>query len=348
MTQLDAFFATARERQTIYLRRRAGLSKPWTTDPVYLHSRFCNVFREQDKTTVWFRENVRDPLKDKPEVLLATVLFRWFNRISTGEAIFLQTHLDDSRPAWDFRDTEDFIACLHDSIKSYCGRGPYVTGSYIIQGWRGMNKMDGVLRCVQEFVDTAANYPDCGGGVALSSMPWREVADMLLADSTWGDPGARVGTLENVWSWLRQFPYMGDFMSYEVVSDLRWTALLDHASDILTWANPGPGAARGMGRVVHGDPRAYSLSAASKRDVLGHMREVLESSADPRYWPQWDEETGRWFCEDHAWVAEFDSSAPVDWPAWEMREVEHWLCEFDKYQRIQNGEGDTKMKFAGD
>jgi hypothetical protein len=30
------------------------------------------------------------------------------------------------------------------------------------------------------------------------------------------------------------------------------------------------------------------------------------------------------------------------WPSWEMRDVEHTLCEFDKYERIRLGEGRTR------
>ena len=33
--------------------------------------------------------------------------------------------------------------------------------------------------------------------------------------------------------------------------------------------------------------------------------------------------------------------APSYWPAdfapWEMREVEHWCCEYDKYRRAKSG-----------
>jgi hypothetical protein len=36
---------------------------------------------------------------------------------------------------------------------------------------------------------------------------------------------------------------------------------------------------------------------------------------------------------------------PHEWPAWEMREVEHTLCEFDKYERARLGEGRPKQRF---
>ena len=124
------FFMFARERHNIYLRRQQGLPRPWTDDHILNTCRFTNVYRELDKTTVWFRERVREPLRSKPEVLLATVLFRWFNRILTGEALFLQTFMSeegDVRSAFEKFLIDGDIAHLRYAIKAYCGDGPYVT-----------------------------------------------------------------------------------------------------------------------------------------------------------------------------------------------------------------------------
>src|SRR5262249_32982220 len=140
-----AFFNYARERHAVYLRRRAKQPGPWTNDRVLQTYRFCNVFRELDRTTVWFRENVRDRYADSEQVLLATVLFRWFNRITTGEALFKQLSFGDTEhlsTAWEqmfefdsdmLRDPQDIVRNLSTTIRAFCGMGPYVTGSYIIK-----------------------------------------------------------------------------------------------------------------------------------------------------------------------------------------------------------------------
>lgn len=75
------------ERHAIYLRRKAGEPKPWTDDPILQQFYFTNVYRELDKTTVWFRKNVREPLRDDLRVIFATAAFRWFNYIPTGEIL---------------------------------------------------------------------------------------------------------------------------------------------------------------------------------------------------------------------------------------------------------------------
>jgi hypothetical protein len=123
-----------------------------------------------------------------------------------------------------------------------------------------------------------------------------------------------VTTLEDMWRILHMFPSAGVFMSYEVVSDLRHTYICEKAPDIMTWASPGPGACNGLSFLTMRElgkiyPRPETTTAA-----LYRMQELLSYSQDDNYWPQ-------------------------EWDHWEMREVEHWLCEYAKWVRI--------MRFGG-
>jgi alpha-glutamyl/putrescinyl thymine pyrophosphorylase clade 1 len=302
----DQFFAYARERYQILLKRRRGDARPWTTDPILSKYRFCNVFREDDITTMWMAEHVRQPLRDKPECLLATVLFRWFNRITTGEAIFSQTVMTSPNnwaTPWELYLKQGRVDFLKTSILTYCEKGPYVTGAYCIIGSPNMPKLDGILDVFRLFATTERpcdfipDRTECG---------WRKAAEAMLA---------RRGkvTLEQVWDWLRRYPRSGDFMAYEVVCDLMYTELLNRAPDRMTWANAGPGAIRGLNR-IHDRPLEKRLS---KSATCAEMRDILEASQDPSNWPS-------------------------AWPAWDMRTVEHSLCESDKYQRIRLGQGRVK------
>lgn len=325
---VDAFFAYARERHATHLRRSSGRPRSeWTSDPILRQYRFCNIFRELDRTTIWYRENVRERFADKPELLLATVLFRWFNRIAAGEAIFQQCRsnfVENAVPgetAWDELIRTGSTAGIRDSMICWCGEGPYVTGSYIIKTPDGKSKLDGVLWCVEQFM-TAKNVWIHGAG---NTFGWRPTAQELLE---WRDTNPF--RLQDVWAWLRQFPFLGDFMAYEIVTDLRHTALLDRAPDIMTWANPGPGAMRGLNRIV-----GRRLQEKIPKDLANkEMRALLQVSLNCHYWPNI--------------VSAGPHSVPgdlSDWPAWEMREVEHTLCEFDKYERARLGEGRPRQVF---
>jgi hypothetical protein len=320
------FFAYARERHSIYLRRASGKPRPWTQDPILQEFRFTNVFREFDKTTAWFRQHVRDPLRNKPEVLLATVAFRLLNRIEIGEAVFLQGVLDGGT-AWEvYRDgggahKGDFCSTriLRQAIKAFCKKGPYVTGAYIISTPPGYKKLDGVMKIIEDFATRKCERTGCG------YQDWMCGAKRML------DERGKI-TLEQTHEWLGGFPYLGKFHAYEIVTDLRHTALLDKAPDINSWANMGPGARRGLNR-IHERSRS-EIGAGSKRKLWGlpieekqaqkEMQVLLQQSRLVKYWP-------------------FTANAKT--PAWEMRDVEHTLCEFDKYERVRTGEGRPRGVF---
>jgi len=280
MTHASDYFRTARERYRIKLAR--DLSWPrglWTQDPVFKAWRFCNVHREDDKTTVWFREQVRKHTVGLT-TLHATLAFRWFNRIEVGELI------------------QDLLIrdwSTDEARRRLQNVRPIVTGAYIILGEQGYPKLEGVLRCI----DTA-----------------HRVAEQIYRDEAWGS------SLEHAWTRLHsEIPYLGPFMAYEVVSDLRWTYNFRHVEDHLTWANAGPGCARGLGWTVANDSSHFHVgSRTGQKAMLDVMRTLLEMSRNDLFWPQ-------------------------DWPKWEMREVEHWSCEYDKYRRAARGDR-MKRKFA--
>jgi hypothetical protein len=270
---ISLFFAYARERYSILLRRRRGMSPPWTEDPVLQQFSFCNIFREDDKTTAWFRENIRIPL-DVPDkrwavnphhkLILATVAFRWFNYIPTGEAlknVLLEEGWNEKRVRAALRDRERLF-----------------TGAYIIMPRPGIstNKLDGVCWCMERFK-----------GIGKHS------------------------TLEAAHADLMQSPGMGPFMAYEVITDLRHTHILHDATDTLLWANPGPGAKRGLAHVF-GDYRPKEAKN-TKQVRLILMQMLLAFSKFTTHWPS-------------------------DWPPWDMRTVEHTLCEYDKYVRGRKGQ----------
>ena len=72
---------------TYTLKKQSGEPYPWTDDPILQKYKFTNVFREDDATTVWFRENMRDELCEHSDVILATIIFRWFNLVETGKVL---------------------------------------------------------------------------------------------------------------------------------------------------------------------------------------------------------------------------------------------------------------------
>ncbi len=289
------FFAYARERYHILNRREVCESPPWSRDPIFQQYRFCNVFREDDKTTQWIRSNI-PPDGYGDSLVGAMIIARWFNRIETLEKMLPPGtsappyFLENLFFCWD--DLDHWERLMRDRLT---GLKPLVTGAYMIKTPAKMNKLDGLLQCLRIVLTDAKDLH------RIFSMPGT--------------------TLQCSTDVLAGYPYLGPFMAYEVITDLRHS-ILSEAPDIMTWANPGPGAFRGAGRVFNFDAKYYSRGSKVDYEAVQQiMRELLYSSQLSEFWPD-------------------------TWPSWEMRDVEHTLCEWDKYERARLGQGRPKQRYS--
>jgi hypothetical protein len=111
---------------------------------------------------------------------------------------------------------------------------------------------------------------------------------------------------------LRGAVEMGPFISYQAMQDLRWTG--HRYIDENTWCLMGLGAARGMRRLT-GDFRDTDLDMSTRNRLRNQM---LTDGEQEAYLP--------------------NVRLLVERTGLNAFEVEHNLCELDKYCRIQNGE----------
>ena len=267
---VERFFYWVHERTSIQEKKDRGDPWPWTDDLIFREFKFTNAYRERDRTTVWFRKNIRDPLTWKPEVYMATVIFRWFNLIETGETLMRhKLHIN-----WDPQKAYDVII----------PQKKWVTGAYMIKSPTGKNKVRGICETITTVWNDRHKFID--------RCPWR--------------------SLQSMNDFLEGSPFLGPFLSYELVTDLRHTFIGSKAFDIDVWANAGPGAMRGLNR-IYGRELNYT---SKKHNWCAEMRELLNIAR----------------AEHH-----------LDF---EMREVEHSLCEFDKYERTRLGQGRPRSKYV--
>tara|TARA_R100000234_G_scaffold118736_1_gene99845 strand:+ start:6261 stop:7145 length:885 start_codon:yes stop_codon:yes gene_type:complete len=277
---LDLYFYWIHERETIRLNKEVERNpQPWTDDPILQKFKFCQVFREEDRTTRWFKRHIRNPWRDDPEVLMATVIFRWFNFIETGRTLIRHNlHIEWNRKK---------------AIEEITKQDQWVTGAYIVKTPNRMDKVTGVAECISHMWGDR-----------------EKLVERILATKS----------LEKSWEILRDYPYMGPFMAYEVITDLRHTYLLRDAEDILTWANAGPGAMRGLNRLA-GRDLDFCRRTHPWNDEMRNLWEISRERLNPNL---------------------------IDLSRFEMREIEGGLCEFDKYSRILNEEGRTRSVYKYD
>jgi len=283
--QLDIYFYWLHERERIrMLKEDAQEEPPWTDDEILQKYKFCQVFREDDRTTRWFRTHIRDPLMDSHDVFMATVIFRWFNYIETGRTLLKHNLLRN----WDRK----------KAIEEITKQNKWVTGAFIVKTPNRMDKVTGVAECVSHM--------------------WRDKQYLIDALEMKREEGK--ASLEYTWELLRDYPYMGPFMSYEVVTDLRHTYLLEDAKDILTWANAGPGAMRGLNRLT-GRELGFCRRTHPWNEEMQELWKIAQEKLNPNL---------------------------INLDNFEMREVEGGLCEFDKYSRILNKQGTTRSIYKYD
>jgi hypothetical protein len=300
------------ERHAIYLRRKAGQPKPWTKDPILQQFKFTNPFRENDAGTVWLRENFLAPHRNPVhhddcaamgfiggqglefipcdcsaeqinlELLAFNICwYRAFNWKGTGALLGWQTNWNPE--------------AVTNKLRIAQMKGEQIfTGAHIIRGEHGRPKIDSI--------------------VDVCTAVWNERKQLV-------EEIRSHKTLQHAWETMICYPYIGPFQGYEMITDMRHTRLLEDAPDIMTWANAGPGAKRGLERL--------GMPWETPEEATASMRELLSHAPGSGFAP---------FA---------DSLDPITYPKFEMRDIEHSLCEFDKYCRVKFGEGRPRSRYPG-
>lgn len=276
---LDKFLYWIDERQKIYLLKESDAPWPWTDDPILQQYKFTNVFREQDAMTKLLRRRVSstDPQWKQFWKIYA---FRMFNLHTTYDRL-LEAGLIQN---WNAKKAIKLLS------KASLEGNKIFTGAYIITN-------------------------------AGSTQPKINVICNALTPA-WQDKKVISGwirksmSIQNTVSLLTKFPNVGKFVAYEIATDLRHTPLLWGAGDIHTWANPGPGARRGLNR-LHDRPIKTRPPENQMVEEMRELQDLVNQARLPNLHKQ----------------------------KVEMRDIEHSLCEFDKYMRVLNDEGRPRSKY---
>lgn len=282
---LERFFWWMHERHNIYLSKTSGLPWPWTKDEILQTYKFTNVYRELDAGTIWLRENIREPYAEDPELFFNIATYRRYNYIGTAEILgYIKEY-----------DADSTVKTLLE-VRGGKAKNKIFTGAHMVCGT--IRDKDGNIppEKITQIFD-----------ISFSKL-W-EVRKEIEPK-----PG---DTLQFAYNRLQKakVPGYGTFINYEVVTDLRHTRYLNQATDIYTWANPGPGAKRGINRIYGYYPK------------------------DSRF--DYDE-----YVEVMKWLMSKFNRIKEDWmPYAEMRDIEHSLCEFDKYERARLGQGKPREKY---
>ncbi len=246
---IDRLVYFIRERHQIYLKKERGEPAPWTDDEILQSIYFTNPYRENDKTTVWYRRNIGDAMKDDPRVIFATSCFRWFNLISTGEALIKHDLLYE----WD----SCRCVVLMESLREQ-GKQIFTSAFNISNSDPNKTKLNGVCEDYIQSVWDNRNR-------LMSSIPGKSLAAAY-----------------NILSSCKGFGGSG-FMGAQIIADLKYTPLLRGAKDWDTWCSAGPGSRKGLS-IILGNEEKHKYSPVEFMDEVNKIRNTVNkrlSKMDP-------------------------------------------------------------------
>lgn len=232
--RIDDLLAFMQARHAIYLKRKMNMPKPWTHDPILQDYRFCNVYRELDRETMWIKDNWREPLKDHSYLFFAMTVARVVNWSPTLEEMRLPVPFDRG----------DFVRIINRRM----ALGQQVwTGAYMITTHgNAMPKQQYYADRVLKPIWDARKFLAPKEGDTLASFH------------------QRLSAQEGI----------GSFLAAQVVADTKWHGHLKNARDWWEWAAMGEGSRRGLNRVFDRPYKQRMNPQVWQRDFDMLWREV--------------------------------------------------------------------------
>ncbi|RJQ17333.1 hypothetical protein C4573_04750 [Candidatus Woesearchaeota archaeon] len=285
------FFEFIYRRQVVWYRRFFLKEKPpWTKDDVLQKYKFCNVYRELDKGTAYIIDTLRH-IRNRKKILLNVVFYRFFNKHLLYEALNIKP--------FSVFDTALEEALRKKMIALQKQGKTLFNDAYLIAGKQGEPKYLSVLQSVF-FVGAHGDRIICE--LDHARIPY----ESLQA--------------------IKKIPLVGNFLAYEIWTDLTYFAFFKQKWTDDDFVNIGPGAVWGLEIIFQ-----EKLSRKKQMEKIAYLhkkqKEVLPALS-----------------HQYAWAHISFKEALSNRPFLSLRNIEHALCEFRKYWNLSHGRG-KKRKF---
>jgi len=296
---MRTFFDTAWERHRIYVLKSLGYEKPWTKDKIYQRYYFCNVFRSLDKTSQYLIELIKKN-EHRPDLWKTIMLFRYISRLSTYEK--LKGHEFDFKwmyhKLWDMKRAGDTV----------------FTGAFILSSAKDKSKINYIFSLLTH--------------IEGYLIPFDETLQ-------------KTQSIKEICNGIIYLPGIGPFMAYQYCMDFLYSSrYMRNVTDKYTWTILGKGAVRGMNRILFNKPKSPSSLYLQKSRALYDLDFANDVFL---YWLQeivdnLNKEIIKTYnivrkVTDYNGISGMISDLYKPFRKLHMGNVEHWLCEYDKYCR---------------
>jgi len=229
----DIFWYFASERQNIWYKKLNGEKAPYTEDKILQEYKFCNAYRVLDRVSQYMLKNViynRKEYSDK-DMLFRIILFKIFNKEDTWQ--FLKEKLGD-------------ITLNNFSFEKY---------NELLNNMRELGMKiynDAYISCANKAYGYDLKHQN---HLAL-------IEDMFFKSNIYEKIKSTI-SMEEVFNILKSYPLIGDFMAYQLATDINYSNITNF--DESTFTIPGPGAKRGIKKCFE------DLEGSSYEDVIKYM-----------------------------------------------------------------------------
>ena len=210
----DLYWYFANERQNIFIKKLNGDTPPWTNDSILKTYKFCNSYRVNDRVSQYLLKNViynGKTYKDE-DMLFRIILFKLFNKESTWE-LLLKDFKDITLSTFDIKEYSKVLTnAINNNIKIY--NDAYISCATKAFGYD--RKHDNHLALLNK---------------------------MFIIDKV-QNKILKCTNMEQAFKIIKSYPLIGNFMAYQLITDINYSNIVDWKEDEFTVA--GPGSLRGI------------------------------------------------------------------------------------------------------
>lgn len=234
----DLYWYFACERQNIFVKKKSCEPSPWTSDPILQEYKFCNSYRVNDRVSQYLLKNVIYNGKhySDEDMLFRIIIFKLFNKESTWE--LLMNNFND-------------ITLKTFDVKKYSE----VLEKAISSGVKIYN--DAYISCATKAFGYDRKHDN---HLALLNKMFKEdkIQEKIV----------KCRTMKEGFNIIKSYPLIGNFMAYQLVTDINYSEVTNWREDEFTVA--GPGSLRGIKKCF------ISKGKMSNEDIIKYMYEHQE------------------------------------------------------------------------
>ncbi len=234
----DLYWYFAYERNNIFIKKKKGGPSPWTEDKILQEYKFCNSYRVNDRVSQYLLKEViyNGKQYSKKDMIFRIILFKLFNLESTWE-LLIKEFKDITLDTFNFK---DYSFLLEKEISS---------------GIKIYN--DAYISCANKAFNHNRKHDN---HLAL-------IEKMFIKDKI-DEKIIACRTMKEAFLIVKSYPLIGDFMAYQLVTDINYSEAVSWQEDEFTKA--GPGALRGIKKCF------ISIGKYTNEDIIKYMYDNQE------------------------------------------------------------------------